>query len=179
MTVGTITKTQPLQVLKDPRIDTSDADFTEQHDLASSILDKLSELNIAVNRIRLMKQQLKNIYKIIPDQTPLADDLIAKLKAIEALLVDTKRETPRDVLRHPAGLDDTLENLLSVVTISDSKPPAQTKEVADDVFNKVDALLTQLDVLVNGEITDFNSIIANASPPTISGSSIGALKTGW
>ena len=179
MTVGTITKSQPLQVLKDPRIDTSDADFTEQHDLASSILDKLSELNIAVNRIRLMKQQLKNIYKIIPDQTPLADDLIAKLKAIEALLVDTKRETPRDVLRHPAGLDDTLENLLSVVTISDSKPPAQTKEVADDVFNKVDAVLTQLDVLVNGEITDFNSVIANASPPTISGSSIGALKTGW
>ena len=95
------------------------------------------------------------------------------------MLVDTKRETPRDVLRHPAGLDDTLDNLLSVVTISDSKPPAQTKEVADDVFNKVDDLLTQLDVLVNGEITDFNSVIANASPPTISGSSIGALKTGW
>ena len=65
------------------------------------------------------------------------------------------------------------------MTISDSKPPAQTREVADDVFNKVDVLLTQLDVLVNGEITDFNSVIANASPPAISGSSIGALKTGW
>ena len=179
MTIGDITKTQSLRVLKDPRINTSDADFTEQHDLASRILGKLSELNIAVNRIRLMKQQLKNIYKIMPEQTPLADDLLAKLTTIEALLVDTKRETPRDVLRHPAGLDDTLENLLSVVTISDSKPPAQTKEVADDVFNKVDVLLSQLDVLVNGAITDFNSVIANASPPAISGSSISALKTGW
>ncbi len=179
LTNGDRVQTSNLNVFKDPRIDTSDDEFTSQHDLASSILGKLSDLNIAVNRIRLMQQQLKNMHKIMPDQTPMADDLVEKLSILEHQFVNAKRETPRDVLRHPAGFDDTLENLSWVVTIADSAPPAQTQEVANDVFAKIDALLAKLDTLVTGEISDFNGVIAKASPPAVSGSSIGAPKTGW
>ncbi|MFT7524748.1 MAG: hypothetical protein ACI92A_002619, partial [Candidatus Paceibacteria bacterium] len=166
-------------LVKDPRIDTTDADFAEQHELAAAVSDKLSELNIAVNRARLMKQQLQNMHKIMPDKAGIADDLTLKLSAIEGNLVDTKRETPRDVLRHPAGFDDTLEGLLWVVNIADTRPPAQTKEVAEDVFAKVDTHLNALEALVAGEITNFNADIAKASPPVVSGASVGAPKTGW
>ena len=168
-----------LEVVKDPRINTSDEDFRLQHALYSKICSKLSELNIAVNRIRLMKQQLNNIHKIIPEQGEVAGKLVSDLELIEGVLVDVKRETPRDVLRHPAGLDDTLIKLLDVVKISDSKPPAQAHEVSDDIFGKVDLLMEQLDSLVEGKITKFNGAIAKASPPAVTGSSIGALKTGW
>jgi hypothetical protein len=173
------TKETSLEVVKDPRIDTSDEDFSLQHALYSKICSKLSELNIAVNRIRLMKQQLNNIHKIIPEQGDVAGKLVSDLELIEGALVDVKRETPRDVLRHPAGLDDTLIKLLDVVKISDSKPPAQAHEVSDDIFGKVDLLMEQLDSLVEGKITKFNGAIAKASPPAVTGSSIGALKTGW
>lgn len=168
-----------LTLVKDPRIDTTDADFAEQHDLAAAVSNKLSELNIAVNRARLMKQQLQNMHKIMPDKAEIADDLTMKLSAIEGNLVNTKRETPRDVLRHPAGFDDTLAGLLWVVNIADTRPPAQTKEVAEDVFVKIDTHLNALEALVAGEITDFNADIAKASPPVVSGASVGAPKTGW
>ena len=36
------------------------------------------------------------------------------------MLVDILRASPRDVLRHPAGLNDTLVDLLNGVGISDS-----------------------------------------------------------
>ncbi|MCP4073995.1 MAG: glycosyl hydrolase [Hyphomicrobiales bacterium] len=179
MTIGKIAQTAVFDVVKDPRIATSDDDFAVQHDLASAIIDKLSELNIAVNRIRLMKQQLENMHKIMPDQTELASDLIDKLADIEGKLVNSKRETPRDVLRHPAGFDDTLENLLWIVNIADTRPPAQAQEVAENVFAKIDSLFKRLDQLVNGEITEFNEKIAHAGPPAVSGNSITAPKTGW
>ena len=179
ITSGSVTQERPFSVVKDPRIDTEDADFTAQYALSKSILSKLSELHIAVNRVRLMRQQLQNIPKIMPDEVEQAAALADRLSAIEGALVDAKRETPRDVLRHPAGLDDTLKELLAVVGIADAKPPSQAEEVALDVFAKVDALLADLDALVEGEITDFNGLIAKASPPAISGGSIGALKTGW
>ena len=75
---------------------------------------KLSELNIAVNRTRLMKQQLQSMHKIIPEESDQIDKLIGALNNLEGGLIDNKRETPRDVLRHEAGLDDTLINLLWV-----------------------------------------------------------------
>ena len=83
------------------------------------------------------------------------------------------------MLRHEAGLDDTLINLLWVIKIADSKPPLQTKEVTDDVFEQVDSILVELENLINSDIVNFNDLIAKASPPAISAKSIGAPKTGW
>jgi len=175
---GTV-KEHELKVISDPRIEVSEEDFSLQHDLYESVASKLSDLNIAVNRIRLMKQQLQNMHKIIPDESGKVDILVEQLGKIEGRLIDTKRETPRDVLRHAAGFDDTLINLLWVIKIADTKPPSQTKEVTDDVFLKVDSVLTELDDLISKDIADFNVLIAKASPPAISASSVGAPKTGW
>jgi hypothetical protein len=175
---GTV-KEHELEVISDPRIEVSEEDFSLQHDLYESVASKLSDLNIAVNRIRLMKQQLQNMHKIIPDESGKVDVLVEQLGNIEGRLIDTKRETPRDVLRHAAGFDDTLINLLWVIKIADTKPPAQTKEVTDDVFLKVDSVLAELDNLISKDIADFNVLIAKASPPAISASSVGAPKTGW
>ena len=177
--IGGQNKNCELEVISDPRISVTDEDFAEQHDLYGSVVAKLSELNIAVNRVRLMKQQLKNMHKIMPEENKRIDELIASLDNVEGSLIDTKRETPRDVLRHEAGLDDTLINLLWVIKIADSKPPLQTKEVTEDVFGQVDSILSKLESLIKNEITDFNELIAKASPPTISSSSVGAPKTGW
>ena len=177
--IGGQNKNCELEVISDPRISVADEDFAEQHDLYGRVVAKLSELNIAVNRVRLMKQQLKNMHKIMPEENKRIDELIASLDNVEGSLIDTKRETPRDVLRHEAGLDDTLINLLWVIKIADSKPPLQTKEVTEDVFGQVDSILSKLESLIKNEITDFNELIAKASPPTISSSSVGAPKTGW
>ena len=168
-----------MEVLCDPRIEVSEEDFALQHNLYTSVAAKLSELHIAVNRIRLMKQQLQNMHKIIPDESKTVDSLVEKLDMIEGQLIDTKRETPRDVLRHAAGFYDTLINLLWVIKIADAKPPSQTKEVTEDVFSKVDQILKNLEDLISNDISDFNVLIAKASPPAISASSVGAPKTGW
>jgi len=39
--------------------------------------------------------------------------------------------------------------------------------------------LKNLEDLISNDISDFNVLIAKASPPAISASSVGAPKTGW
>src|SRR5690606_27898755 len=112
----------------------------------------LSRLNGTVNRIRLLKRQATDI-KGRANGSGLADQaagLIGKLEAIEGVLVDIRREGSRDVLRNPAGLDDTLVDLINVVAIADAAPTKQAREVSEEIIGKVDAELAKLDALVKG-----------------------------
>ena len=78
-----------LTVVKDPRVNTRQEDFEVQNSLYKEITTKLSNLNIAVNRIRLMKSQLENIDKIIPEEAEAASLLVGELELLEGQLVDT------------------------------------------------------------------------------------------
>ena len=126
------------EVIKDPRVMASKNDLEEQYNLAVDITNKLSELHVALNRIRLMSSQLEHMLRVTPDKKTTIESLILDLKKVEGSLVSINKETPSDVLRHPAGLDDTLKDLLSLIIIADANPPKQSEEVSRGVFIKVD-----------------------------------------
>jgi hypothetical protein len=82
----------------------------------------------------------------------------AHLKAVEGVLVDVHRESARDVLRHPAGLDDTLGDLISYVAMSDTYPTAQADAVSREVMAKVESEAAKLEALIKGEIAAINAM---------------------
>ena len=177
--VNESSKAISFEVIKDPRVMASKNDLEEQYNLAVDITNKLSELHIALNRIRLMSSQLEHMLRVTPDKKTTIENLILDLKKIEGSLVSINKETPSDVLRHPAGLDDTLKDLLSLIIIADAKPPKQSEEVSRGVFIKVDKILDDLDKLVETKVKKFNSDIGKLKPPVITAQSIFAPKTGW
>jgi hypothetical protein len=85
--------------------------------------------------------------------------MVLALEAIEGVLVDIHRESSRDVLRHRAGLNDTLSDLISVVAIADEPPTQQAREVSQEAMAKVDAELARLDALVAGEIAALDAAL--------------------
>ena len=85
------------------------------------------------------------------------------------MLVDIKREPPRDVLRNPAGLNDTLNDVISVVAIADAAPTAQARQVADEVMGNVNEQLKKLDKLAAGEIEAFNAALRGAGIELLGG----------
>jgi hypothetical protein len=152
-----------LVVDKDPRVAATPAALAEQHKLHGALNDCLGALNGAVNRVRLLKRQLGDLQgrlgsdgQTIHEQ---ATSVIARLDAIEAVLVDPKRESPRDVLRHPAGLNDTLLDLINVVIIADAEPPKQAHEVSQEIIAKVSAEIAKLDALTAGDIAALNAAL--------------------
>ncbi|MDX8503117.1 hypothetical protein RFM99_32660 [Mesorhizobium sp. VK4C] len=157
--VDGIRQTVGLTIIKDPRIATTDKDFAEQFALLQELFGKLSALNQAVNRIRLVKRQLADIQKgLVGSYKSLAERaqaLIGRLEIVEGALIDFRRETPQDV-RYPAGLHGSLNDLISVVAIADAAPTLQARKVAEEMLSKVDGEIKQLDTIVNDDVTALN-----------------------
>jgi photosystem II stability/assembly factor-like uncharacterized protein len=153
-------------LVSDPRVSTTTAAFAEQFALLKLLAAKQSALNSGVNRIRLLKRQAGELQKRLGDDHKTlreqAAALVAPLEAIEAVLVDVNRETPRDVLRNPAGLADTLVDMVSTVSIADAAPTTSAREVADEVMAQVDGALEKLDRVVAGEVAALNAALRAA-----------------
>jgi hypothetical protein len=126
----------------------------------------LSKLKEAVNRLRAMKHQLGEVAgrtaKSRGAVRSRAKALIERLSAIESIMVDPKRKSARDVLRNPAGLNDTLLDMIAMTTIADAAPTTQTRAVSKETMAKVDAQIAKLDALVAGDIARLNKELAKA-----------------
>jgi hypothetical protein len=70
--------------------------------------------------------------------------------------VDVHRESRRDVLRNPAGLNDTLVGVINTVSISDTAPTTQAAAVAKEVMARVDAEIGKIERLITTEIAAVN-----------------------
>ena len=153
-------------VVKDPRVKASQRAFDQQAALLAQLYAKWGALNAGVNRLRQVRRQLRLLQERVAGGDAA---LVARLRAgldslgaIEAALVDVKRESPRDVLRHQAGLDDTLSDLVSVVAIADEAPTQQAREVSQETMAAVDAELGRLGQWVDEELPALNLALREA-----------------
>ncbi|HEY2615718.1 MAG TPA: glycosyl hydrolase [Acetobacteraceae bacterium] len=173
LTVGSETQTADFSIVKDPRLQTSPDDYARQFALLKELRDKLSALNGAVNRIRRVNRQLRALAGQVSDHhTDLADKTRSaeeRMTAIERLLIDVDRESPRDTLRHPAGLNDTLVDLVNTVAIADTAPTAQADAVSREIMAQVDAEIAKLDALLASDIADINRMAAERSIGHVTG----------
>ncbi|HUS53149.1 MAG TPA: hypothetical protein VMY41_03985 [Thermohalobaculum sp.] len=161
-----------VNILKDPRLSTVQEAFDQQFALARRLTDTKSALRRCVNRLRLLRRRLDDLRVRLPKQPGALPELIAgiaeKLAGIEGALVNVHRETPRDSLRHAAGLDDTLGELVWTVAIADAAPPTQVVDVSDEVMSKVAVELAAFDRIIDEDIAVVNEMAKAAGIPAIS-----------
>jgi hypothetical protein len=121
MSVGSQTMTAELSVVKGPRLSTAPDDYRRQFELLRELMASLGQLNATVNNIRRLKRRLAVLAGgsdgAADDLTPRAAAAAEQLAAVEAVLVDVRRGSPRDLLRNPAGLNDALVGLISTVSL--------------------------------------------------------------
>jgi photosystem II stability/assembly factor-like uncharacterized protein len=156
-----------LMISKDPRLDTTQDDYAKQFALLKQLNEKASLLNRAVHRSRHLNGRLRALAEEnASSHADLADKaraVAADLSSIERILVDVDRESPRDVLRHPAGLNDTLVDLINTVAMADMAPTAQAEAVSREIMAQVGAQVARLDAIVSGDIAEINRIAAERS----------------
>jgi hypothetical protein len=160
VSIGSQTMSVELSVVKDPRLSTTPEAYLQQFAMLQELTASLGKVNATVNKIRRLKNRLA-----VLGSDSAADDLATvaaaakeQLAAIEAVLVDVHRESRRDVLRHPAGLDDTLVDLISTVSLSDTAPTTQATAVAKEVMARVEAEIGKFERLVETELAEANRL---------------------
>jgi hypothetical protein len=78
------------------------------------------------------------------------------------VMVDPQRKSVRDVLRNPAGLNDTLIDMVAMATTADRPPTTQTAEVSREVMAKVDSEVAKFEAVVAKDVAQFNAALAKA-----------------
>jgi hypothetical protein len=159
---GSETMAAEFSVVKDPRLATTPEAYRRQFELVRELTASLGRVNATVNRIRRLKHRLSALAAGLEDDkqglAAAAKAVAEKLTAVEGVLVDVHRESPRDVLRNPAGLNDTLVALISTVSLSDTPPTKPAAAVSREITARVDAEIGKLERLAATEVAEVNRL---------------------
>jgi photosystem II stability/assembly factor-like uncharacterized protein len=173
LTVDGKTMTQSFEIKKDPRLETTAADFAKQLDLLLKIRDKFSETSEAIVRIRDVRKQIDDITNRLKDQTggkAIADagkSLKAKITAVEEELYQTKNQSSQDPLNYPIRLNNKLAALTGVVGGSDAAPTDQAVAVYDDLVARINVQLKKLDDTLKTDLPAFNKLVREQDVPAV------------
>ena len=166
LTVDDWSATQTFQLLKDPRVETPDADLAEQFALLVRIRDTLSEIATGVNTVRSLRRQLGDWITRLdaPDGDATAHHaaraLVGRLTAVEAELVQAEFTSHGDTLNYREQLFEKLSALPPVVSSADARPTVQSYAVYDKLAGRVADQLGVLRATVEGDLAALNATLA-------------------
>jgi hypothetical protein len=162
MSLGSETMAVEFSVVKDPRLSTTPEAYREQFELLRKLTASLGKVNATVNRIRRLKRRLSVLAAASDadtgDLAARATAAIKQLSTVEAVLVDVHRESDRDVLRNPAGLNDTLVDLINTVSLADAAPTKQAAAVSNEVIARADVEIGKVERLIATEVAAVNRL---------------------
>jgi hypothetical protein len=171
--VGGDSQTQAFNLVRDPRVTASQADFYAQFTLLMQIRDKLSDTHDCVNQLRSIRQQVEEWVKRAAGHTSAAavsqaaEALLEKLSAIENVLIQVDSKGARDRLNLPVTLNAKLSELTSVVAAGDFAPPQQAYEVFHDISRRIDQPLKQFEAVIDEDVSVFQHLIQELGIPAI------------
>lgn len=135
--------TQEFEIVKDPRISTTQQEFKEQFDLLTDLGKRISELRSAVKDIRTLRLQLDSYDK----KSKAVLDMSYKLLRIEDELVQANAKANQDLTNYPVRLDTKLISLAGFVESGDIKPTIQQQEKYMELSNKLADQIKTLEVV--------------------------------
>jgi len=174
LTVDGQQQTQPLVVRRHPLRSATDADLKEQFDLAIRIRDKVSEANQAVIDIRAIKSGVDERVQADSSLAAQAEQLKARLSAVEEELYQVRLRSNQDPLNFPIKLNNKLAALQNTVEAVHGAPTAQAYVVFEELSQRLDAELQELNQVLEQAFEAFNEMleskglepIANPRPRT-------------
>jgi kynureninase len=176
LTVDGKTQSQKFEVLKDPRLSTTQEQFVAQLETAMQMRDKLTQTNQAIIEIRDVRQQINQLMgrlQSAPDSAKAknvldrARALSKELTGIEEALYQTKSKASEDPLNFPVKLNNKLAALLTAVEEADVQPTASQQQVYEDLATSINAQINKLKQVMDSSVPAFNRYVKEQDVPAI------------
>ena len=152
----------PLEVLKDPRLPNTDADYQAQFEFLSAVRDEVSRANGAVAKIRKLQTDLDYLKEKSgdnPELTARIEKFETELSTIENNIHMTKNQSRQDPLNYGIRINNRLAFLMADSQRGDYPPTDQSLEFFQEVRAELNTELQALDRLVDGEIQGINDVV--------------------
>jgi hypothetical protein len=175
LTVDGQTFTQPLQILKDPRVAATDADLAASVKLQLRIRDDITAASDMVNNIEIMRRQLEDMLKAAAGDPAKAalhkavEQMDAKMQEVEYKLLERSSATSDDkyfqqaykVYMNLIWLNGEVGPGAGDVAGGDDFPPTDTSvAVLETIEKDLDAAKAEYQNLMTKELPEFNRAIA-------------------
>ena len=173
MTVGTMSQTQPLEIVADPRVKTATAaDLQKQFDLGMQVRDANNDLHRAVNQIRGLRAQIKALnarFDDDPKMKPLLDQVAAldkKMTPVEEELIQVNMKGSEGNLAFPNKLNEEFDTFSAVIQ-GDYPPTQQHYQVFKMLRGQLDQQLTLWKQILAIDVPAFNEFVKNSNVPAL------------
>ncbi|MFV2069199.1 MAG: hypothetical protein ACC645_19715 [Pirellulales bacterium] len=143
---------QPFEILKDPRVQASDADLRAQFDLMIDIRDRFSEVADTVLKIREVRALLEERRPEMPGDAS-DDAILAQLRQIEGILMIWVGSEAHPMMWSAPGLTEKLSSLSDAVLSGDAKPTESMYAVFTDISERFEFQRNRLNQVIDREIT--------------------------
>jgi photosystem II stability/assembly factor-like uncharacterized protein len=173
LTVGEQSFTQPFELMKDPRVEVSQADLDEQFEFLIRIRDRVTEANDAVARIRNVRSQIDDAVGRAAGEdyqeeiSASAKEIKTALSEVENAIYQTKNRSRQDPLNYPIRLNNKIAALSGTVASADAKPTQQSYAVFDELSGQLQVQLDRLQEIIDTEIPAFNELVAGHAVPAV------------
>ena len=175
LTVGDRTLERSFEVRKDPRIETTEEEFAEKHELVLEVRDMLQEAHDAVRKVRSIREQLRSRAKLAEqagyaeeaDLTARADSIAERLTEVEEALFQTRNESRQDPLNFQPMLDNQIAYLYGYVIGPDARPTDGARQRAEDLRGELDAQLDRLQTILDEDVAAFNQRLQGLEVPAV------------
>ncbi|MFQ5742395.1 MAG: WD40/YVTN/BNR-like repeat-containing protein [Acidobacteriota bacterium] len=165
MTIGDWSQTESFEYRRDPRLETTPAQYDEQLRFAREVGAAAKKLYDALQELRDVKEQATDIARWLrkaghgnkPGQAARA--MNKKLTAVEGELTQLEGEGGQDALNFPGRLDNQFNALYSNVSGPDTPVPAGAQERWRDLEPQLQPLLDRIQQVYDTDLAAFNELI--------------------
>ncbi|MCL6274934.1 glycosyl hydrolase [Muricauda sp. 2012CJ35-5] len=161
------------EILPNPAIKATAADFTEQQSLLVGIEKTLKEMHESVNQMRSAKSQLTNYAKLLKVNVK-ASALVEKGEVLqkrinnwEENLIQDKQKTFQDVINFNNKLNAQLIQLMNYIDQADPKVTQGAKERYKDLMEDWKVYADERDAIINTEMKEYNALFRSLNIPAL------------
>ena len=149
---------QTFEVLPDPRLSNTAADYKNQFEFLVKVRDRVSEAHQAILDIRSLKRDLEYLREKSKDQPEtkeiqdLSKEIEKKMSEVENLIHETKNKSVQDPINYGIRVNNRLAFLLSDQQRGDFPPTDQAEQVYQELSNELGGYLRQWENIRSTEI---------------------------
>ena len=174
LTVNGTELSQELEIAKDPRVATSQADLQEKFRLHSRIRDRLSEVNGAIIELRSVRQQVAEW----ASRSSIADSGAGAIARVSGRLIDDLDSAEKRLMKVgfrgaldrpniPPTINSRLAELCEVVAAADFAPPRQAYDVFEELSRRAGDELAALRETIDMGVAEMNRLLREHGVPMI------------
>ncbi|MBZ5528100.1 MAG: glycosyl hydrolase [Acidobacteriia bacterium] len=173
LTAAGKTYTAAVEIVKDPRVAATQADFEKQAELARRIAERASAGHAAVNQMRSVRGQIEALQKrLAADESAkavleAAGEVVKKMNAVEEKIIQPKSKSSQDPLNYPIQTADQLMSLKGTVEGADAAPTAPEYEVFEELSGRLEKQLDAWKEIQAKNLAALNEAIKKNNIPPI------------